>query len=55
VTRARFLPEAEAEFAEARVDLFQYIECFYNPQRRHSTLGQISPVEYEQRFSTQCT
>jgi putative transposase len=40
---------------EARVDLFQYIECFYNPQRRHSTLGQISPVECEQRFSTQCT
>jgi putative transposase len=40
---------------EARADLFQYIEGFYNPQRRHSTLGQISPVEYEQRFSTQCT
>ena len=40
---------------EARADLFEYIEGFYNPQRRHSTLGQISPAEFEQRFSTQCT
>ena len=40
---------------EARADLFQYIEGFYNPQRRHSTLGQVSPVEFENRFSTQCT
>ena len=39
----------------AREDMFDYIEAFYNPQRRHSTLGQISPVEFEQRFSTQCT
>lgn len=40
---------------EARADLFQYIEGFYNPQRRHSTIGGVSPVEFEQRFSTQCT
>lgn len=40
---------------EARADLFQYIEGFYNPQRRHSTIGGISPVEFEQRFSNQCT
>lgn len=40
---------------EARADLFDYIEPFYNSQRRHSKLGQISPVEFEQRFSTQCT
>jgi len=40
---------------EARADLFDYIEAFYNAQRRHSTLGQLSPVEFEQRFSTQCT
>lgn len=40
---------------EARADLFQYIEGFYNPQRRHSTLGQLSPVDFENRFSTQCT
>ena len=33
--------------AEARVDLFDYIEVFYNRQRRHSLLGQRSPAEYE--------
>lgn len=39
----------------ARADLFEYIERFYNSQRRHSTLGQLSPAEFENRFSTQCT
>ncbi len=32
---------------EARADVFDYIERFYNPQRRHSTLGYISPATYE--------
>ena len=32
---------------EARADLFQYIQQFYNPKRRHSTLGGINPVEFE--------
>ncbi|WP_425298400.1 IS3 family transposase [Nocardia abscessus] len=27
--------------------IFDYIETFYNPRRRHSTIGMISPVEYE--------
>ena len=34
---------------EARADIFDYIERFYNPKRRHSTLGGLSPVEYEKR------
>jgi putative transposase len=38
--------------AEAKVDLFDYIEVFYNQRRRHSTLGQISPAEYERRTAT---
>ena len=32
---------------EARADVFDYIERFYNPTRRHSTLGYVSPVEFE--------
>ncbi|MBO0663464.1 IS3 family transposase, partial [Jiella sp. MQZ9-1] len=28
---------------------FDYIERFYNPQRRHSTLGYMSPVEFEEK------
>jgi putative transposase len=40
-----------AEFAtraEARAAIFEYIEVFYNVQRRHSSLGYVSPAEYEQ-------
>ena len=29
--------------AQAKADVFDYIECFYNPTRRHSTLGYLSP------------
>ena len=34
---------------EAKADVFDYIERFYNPRRRHSTLGYISPIEFERR------
>jgi putative transposase len=33
--------------SEARADIFEYIEVFYNRSRRHSYLGQVSPVEFE--------
>jgi putative transposase len=33
----------------ARMRIFWYIECFYNTRRRHSSLGYIPPVDYEQR------
>ena len=35
--------------AEARTALFEYLEAFYNRRRRHSTLGMLSPLEYENR------
>ena len=34
---------------EAKADVFDYIERFYNPKRRHSTIGYISPVEFEMK------
>jgi putative transposase len=34
---------------EAKADVFDYIERFYNPKRRHSTLGYLSPMEFEMR------
>lgn len=33
--------------AEAKADIFEYIEVFYNRQRRHSALGYVSPYEFE--------
>jgi len=33
--------------AELRTEVFDYIEVFYNRERRHSTLGQRSPADYE--------
>ncbi len=32
---------------EAKADVFDYIERFYNAKRRHSTIGYISPMEFE--------
>ncbi len=35
--------------AEARADVFEYIECFYNRKRRHGYIGNISPVAFENK------
>jgi putative transposase len=35
---------------EARFATFRYIEGFYNPHRRHSSLGNLSPAEFERRL-----
>ena len=40
--------ETYAKREEARGSLFEYIEVFYNRQRLHSTLGYLSPVQYEE-------
>lgn len=39
--------ESYATRAAAHLSLFEYIEVFYNRQRRHSTLGYVSPAQYE--------
>ena len=40
--------ETRAELASA---IFEYIEAFYNPRRRHSSIGNLSPVEFETRHT----
>jgi putative transposase len=35
---------------QARADVFDYIERFYNPRRRHSTLGYMSPIDFEAKM-----
>ena len=37
-----------AELASA---MFEYIEGFYNPRRRHSSIEYLSPVEFESRYT----
>ena len=38
---------------QARTAIFEYIEVFYNRQRRHSTLGYLTPAEFEHRYHLQ--
>ena len=37
--------------AEAKLAVFDWIEGWYNPRRRHSALGRVSPLTYERRFA----
>jgi putative transposase len=45
--RCRFKTQAEARSA-----VFAFIEGFYNPRRRHSSIGYLSPIDYERRHHT---
>ena len=45
--RRRFKTQVEAEIA-----VFDFIEGWYNPQRKHSSLGYLSPVQFEKRHVT---
>ena len=50
-TAAQPIPPVRLDFdscGEAKMELFDYIEVFYKQRRRHSTVGQISPAEFEQ-------
>ncbi|MBO2443131.1 IS3 family transposase [Actinomadura nitritigenes] len=35
--------------AELAAAVFEWIECWYNPFRRHSSIGMLSPVAFEER------
>ena len=37
--------------AEARMAVFEFIEAWYNPHRRHSGLDYFSPMEYEKQYA----
>jgi transposase InsO family protein len=41
---------AFSDVAEARLETFNYIEGYYNRIRRHSSLGYLSPEEYERKY-----
>jgi transposase InsO family protein len=43
------LGERFESYAEAKEKSFDYIEVFYNVQRRHSTLGYLTPAEFERK------
>ena len=45
--------QAWATRQQARTAIFEYIEAFYNRQRRHSTLGYLSPAAFEDRYHRQ--
>jgi len=36
---------------EAKADVFNYIERFYNPKRRHSTIGYVCPIAFEAKMA----
>ncbi len=40
---------------EARMAIFEFIEGFYNPRRRHSSIGGVSPIQYERRHGSDPT
>jgi Integrase core domain len=37
--------------AEARTAVFEFVEAFYNRRRRHSSIGYLSPIDYERRHA----
>lgn len=37
-------------FEDGKKDIFNYIEVFYNRKRRHESLGNVSPVVYEEMY-----
>ena len=47
--KTEWIDNGYATEAQARMEVFKYIEMFYNSTRRHSALGYLSPAEYERR------
>jgi transposase InsO family protein len=47
---ARYATDVCSPQSRAGQSIFEYIEVWYNRERRHSTLGYLSPVTYEARL-----
>jgi len=47
--RERIRRKAYKTRVEARLDVFDYIEMFYNPKRKHANNGMLSPINFEER------
>ena len=47
--RERIRRKTYATRKEARQDVFDYIEFFYNPKRKHGSNGMLSPIDFEQQ------
>jgi putative transposase len=48
--RERIRRKTYLDREEARRDVFNYIEMFYNPKHRHSHANDVSPVEFENQY-----
>ena len=48
--RERIRRKTYLDREEARRDVFNYIEMFYNPKRRHGYANDVSPVEFENQY-----
>lgn len=54
--KTEWLPEGGyATRDEARAEIFEYVEVFYNRKRRHSSIGGISPDQFEKRVRTKAS
>ena len=47
--RERIRRKTYATREDARADVFEYIEMFYNPKRKHTHNGMLPPVEFERQ------
>jgi len=50
IKRERVRRKIYADWEKARRDIFDYIEMFYNPKRRHSYNNSLSPVNYDKQY-----
>ncbi len=48
--RERIRHKTYVDREEARRDVFDYIELFYNPKRRHGHANDVSPVQFEKQY-----